>query len=51
MNTSRQAGHLSVNLKRGSRVPLFKTALGRAYLGASPDQESEALMTRLAVRP
>lgn len=51
LNTSRQPGYLSVNRKPGSRVPLFKTALGRAYLGALPEQESDALMAKLAVRP
>jgi IclR family mhp operon transcriptional activator len=51
LNTSRQAGYLSVNRKPGSRVSLLKTALGRAYLGALPDESCAALLSRLALLP
>ena len=34
LNTSRKAGVLAINRKPGSRVPVLRTALGRAYLAA-----------------
>ena len=51
LNTSRQAGYLSVNRKPGSRVSLLKTALGRAYLGALSEEACATLLSRLASRP
>lgn len=50
LNTSRQSGYLSVNRKPGSRVPLLKTALGRAYVGALTLEERRSLIARLALR-
>ncbi|MCD0503114.1 IclR family transcriptional regulator domain-containing protein [Bordetella petrii] len=45
LNTSRKAGVLAINRKPGSRVPVLRTALGRAYLAAlSPALLDEQLL-------
>ncbi|WP_144113178.1 IclR family transcriptional regulator C-terminal domain-containing protein [Paraburkholderia sp. BCC1886] len=50
LNTSREPGYLSVNRKPGSRVPLLKTALGRAFVASLPDARRLALIDQLAAR-
>lgn len=51
LNTSRRPGFLSVNRRAGSRVPLLRTSLGRAYLGALPDDQLDPLLAELARNP
>jgi len=46
-DTNRQPGTLSVNRSVGSRVPVTKTALGRAYLAFCPDAEREDIISFL----
>lgn len=50
LNTSREAGYLSVNRKPGSRVPLLRTALGRAFVAHLPADKRAALVAQLAGR-
>lgn len=51
LDTSRQSGAFSINRRPGSRVPVLKTALGRAYLAALPHQALAALLDKLATNP
>jgi IclR family transcriptional regulator, mhp operon transcriptional activator len=51
LNTSRRPGFLSVNRQAGSRVPLLRTSLGRAYLGAVPDEQLAAILESLSTKP
>ena len=50
LDTSRQPGYLSVNRKPGSRVPLLKTALGRAFVANLPEARRAVLVAQLAAR-
>lgn len=51
LNTSRRPGFLSVNRRAGSRVPLLRTSLGRAYLGALPDEQLHSILAQIARNP
>ncbi len=51
LDTSRTPGYLSVNTKPGSRVPVLRTALGRAFLAALPEQELPVLLAAMAGNP
>lgn len=51
LDTSRAPGYLSVNTKPGSRVPLLRTALGRAYLAALPESELRMVLASLESKP
>lgn len=51
LDTSRQLGAFSVNRKPGSRVSLFNTALGRAYLSALSDKQITDILTSLSTKP
>jgi len=51
LNTSRKAGVLAINRKPGSRVPVLRTALGRAYLAALPPAVLHDELRRLAKQP
>ncbi|MGB6102898.1 MAG: IclR family transcriptional regulator C-terminal domain-containing protein [Pusillimonas sp.] len=51
LNTSREPGFLSINRKPGSRVPVLRTALGRAYLAALAPEILDAILQRLKARP
>ncbi|QGZ65415.1 IclR family transcriptional regulator domain-containing protein [Paraburkholderia acidisoli] len=50
LNTSREPGFLSVNRKPGSRVPLLRTALGRAFVAHLPADRRAAVIAQLATR-
>lgn len=51
LNTSRKAGVLAINRKPGSRVPVLRTALGRAYLAALAPPELQGHLGRLSQQP
>lgn len=51
LNTSRKAGVLAINRKPGSRVPVLRTALGRAYLAALAPAVLHDHLQRLAQQP
>lgn len=51
LNTSRRPAFLSVNRRAGSRVPLLRTSLGKAYLGALTDEQLHTLVKYLAQNP
>ncbi|SHI20771.1 IclR family transcriptional regulator domain-containing protein [Pollutimonas bauzanensis] len=51
LNTSREPGFLSINRRPGSRVPVLRTALGRAYLAALAPEVLEKVLSRLSAKP
>jgi len=51
LNTSRKAGFLAINRKPGSRVPVLRTALGRAYLAALEPAVLQGHLRQLAQLP
>ncbi len=51
LDTSRKSGYLAVNRKPGSRVPVLRTALGRAYLAALAEPERAEVLARLRALP
>lgn len=51
LDTSRPTGAFSINRKPGSRVPVLKTALGKAYLAFLPPPKLESVLGKLAQDP
>jgi len=51
LDTSRPAGAFSINRKPGSRVPVLRTALGKAYLAFLPEAELLSIIGKLAQYP
>lgn len=51
LDTSRPSGAFSINRKPGSRVPVLKTALGKAFLASLPSPELESVLAKLSQDP
>lgn len=51
LDTSRPTGAFSINRKPGSRVPVLRTALGKAYLAFLPEAELLSVIEKLAHYP
>ena len=51
VQTTRDAGPLSMNRRTGFRAPVLATSLGRAYVAFCPEEEREQIIAHLASLP